>query len=270
VDGEGRIDLVALALRLGALRDAGQRAMVAVMVANNETGAINSIAAVAEVTRRHGAISLADAAQAIGRMPVSMSALGVDFLTLSAHKIGGPQGAGAVVTRSEDVMPRPLVTGGRQERGTRAGTENVAAIAGFAAASDAARRGLATAPPVWRAWRDRLLSDLSAATPDLVAFSVGADRLPQTVSVAVPGIAAETLVIGLDLEGISLSSGAACSSGKVGPSHVLAAMGVPLAVARGAVRVSFGWETTENDLDVFQSAWKRVVGRIRAAQGKAA
>ncbi|MCC6734606.1 MAG: cysteine desulfurase [Bauldia sp.] len=270
VDTEGRIDLVALALRLGTLRDAGQRAMVSVMLANNETGTINSVAAVTELARRHGAITHSDAAQAGGRIPVAVAALGADFLTLSAHKIGGPQGAGAIVARSEDIVPRPLVTGGRQERGARAGTENVAAIAGFAAAADAARRGLATVPPIWRGWRDRLLADLGAATPGLVAFSAAADRLPQTLAVAVPGIPAETLVIGLDLEGISLSSGAACSSGKVGPSHVLAAMGVPNSVARGAVRVSFGWETTENDLDMFQIAWKRVVGRIRAAQGKAA
>jgi cysteine desulfurase len=270
VDGEGRIDLAAFRARLTAATAAGQRALVSVMVANNETGTIQPVAAVVELARAHGAISHADGAQAVGRIPVTLDALGVDFLTFSSHKTGGPQGAGAIIARSEDLMPRPLVTGGRQERGARAGTENVAAIAGFGAAAAAARRDLDSRAPLWRSWRDQLLSQLMAATPGLVAFSVGGDRLPQTLSVAVPGIGAETLVIGLDLEGISLSSGAACSSGKVGPSHVLAAMGVPPALARGVIRISFGWETRENDLDIFQSAWKRVVGRIRAAQGKAA
>jgi cysteine desulfurase len=270
VDGEGRIDLAVLERRLGTLAAAGERALVSVMAANNETGTIQPVAAVAALARAHGAISHADAAQVVGRIPVSLDALGVDFLTCSSHKIGGPQGVGALVARSEDLMPRPLVTGGRQERGARAGTENVAAIAGFGAAVVATRREIDAAAQVWRGWRDGLLAALSAATPGLVAFSTAVDRLPQTLSLAVPGIGAETLVIGLDLEGVSLSSGAACSSGKVGPSHVLAAMGVPAATARGAVRISFGWETGENDLDMFQSAWKRVVGRIRAAQDRAA
>ncbi len=270
VDGEGRIDLAALEARLVSLTGARERALVSVMAANNETGTVQPVAAVAELARAHGAISHADAAQMAGRMPVSLDALGVDFLTFSSHKIGGPQGAGAIVARLEDLMPRPLVTGGRQERGARAGTENVAAIAGFGAAAVAASRERDSLAPVWQCWRDGLIAKLSVITPGLVAFSTGTDRLPQTLCVAVPGIGAETLVIGLDLEGVSLSSGAACSSGKVGPSHVLAAMGVPTALARGAVRVSFGWETRENDLDMFQSAWKRVVGRIRAAQGRAA
>ncbi|MCW5716706.1 MAG: cysteine desulfurase [Bauldia sp.] len=270
VDAEGRIDLAALKQRLVVLAAAGQRALVSVMAANNETGTIQPVAAVAGLARAQGAISHADAAQAIGRVPVSLESLGVDFLTFSSHKIGGPQGAGALVARSEDLMPRPLVTGGRQERGARAGTENVAAIAGFGAAALTAQREADSVAPLWGAWRDRLLASLSSDTPGLFCFSAGADRLPQTLSVAVPGIGAETLVIGLDLEGVSLSSGAACSSGKVGPSHVLAAMGVPASLARGAVRISFGWETTENDLDMFQSAWKRVVGRIRAAQERAA
>lgn len=270
VDGDGIVDLGALESRLAAAAAAGRRVLVSLMLANNETGTIQPVARVAELVRAHGGVSHSDAAQAVGRIPVSIDALGVDLLTFSSHKIGGPQGAGAIVARSEDLVPRPLVTGGRQERGARAGTENVAAIAGFGAAAIAAAHEIDSLAKTWRSWRDRLLADLSATTPGIVAFSGGADRLPQTLSVAVPGIGAETLVIGLDLEGVSLSSGAACSSGKVGPSHVLAAMGVPSSIARGAVRVSFGWETRENDLDMFQSAWKRVVGRIRAAQGRAA
>jgi cysteine desulfurase len=142
----------------------------------------------------------------------------------------------------------------------RAGTENGAAIVGFGAAAAAAGVDLASAD-LWRGWRDRLAREAAKAVP-VTVFSETADRLPQTLCLGVEGVSAETLVIGLDLEGVAVSSGAACSSGKVGPSHVLAAMGVSAKLARSAIRISFGWETGENDLDMFQSAWNRVVGRI--------
>lgn len=265
VDGEGRIDRDALRTRLAATGTSGKRAMVSVMLANNETGAIQPIAEIAEIARAAGAVMHCDAVQAAGRIPVAIKDFGVDFLTLSAHKIGGPQGAGAIVARSEAVAIAPLLKGGRQERGARAGTENVAAIAGFGAAATAAQQDLGSAAR-WTDWREGLTARLRA-TADVTVFSAGAERLPQTLCFGVAGMTAETLVIGLDLEGVAVSSGAACSSGKVGPSHVLAAMGVAPRLSRSAIRVSFGWETTENDLDNFQAAWNRVVGRIAAASG---
>ena len=170
--------------------------------------------------------------------------------------------------RSEDVAFAPLIFGGGQEYRRRAGTENVAAIAGFGAAVEAAGRELVNAAE-WRDWRDRLEAGVAEIAP-VTIFAEGADRLPQTLCFGVSEMSAETLVIGLDLEGVAISSGSACSSGKVGPSHVLAAMGVSPDVARSAIRVSFGWGTTEKDLDTFQSAFRRVVERVWASGGERA
>jgi cysteine desulfurase len=268
VDGEGRLRLDALRTRLAALNANGERALVSVMLANNETGAIQPVAEVAALAHGAGAVLHCDTVQGAGRVPVDIHGLGADFLTLSAHKIGGPQGAGAIVALSEAVTLLPLLKGGRQERGARAGTENVAAIAGFGAAAAAANRELASTAR-WAALRDRLAADLATNAP-VTVFSAGVDRLPQTLCFGVDGMTAETLVIGLDLEGVAVSSGAACSSGKVGPSHVLAAMGIAPRLSRSAIRVSFGWETSENDLNTFLAAWNRVVGRIAAASGERA
>jgi cysteine desulfurase len=263
VDDTGRIRLKALENALSTAAEAGESVLVSVMLANNETGTIQPVAEIAEIAHRHGALVHSDAAQAVGRIPVGIAALGVDFLTLSGHKIGGPQGTGAVVQRSEDVAFTPLITGGGQEHRRRAGTENVAAIAGFGEAATAALRDLAAAER-WQGWRDRLAGKVADWT-DVTIFSQGAERLPQTLCLGVSGMSAETLVIGLDLEGVAVSSGAACSSGKVGPSHVLAAMGVAPEAARSAIRVSFGWDTDETDLDRFESALRRVVERVWAA-----
>ncbi|MGD9739750.1 MAG: cysteine desulfurase family protein [Bauldia sp.] len=264
VDGEGRIDLAELAAKLRRAAAVQETVLVSVMAANNETGTLQPVARIAALAHEHGAAFHCDAAQAVGRVAVDINAIGADFLTFSSHKIGGPQGAGAIVAREEGTAPAPLILGGRQERGARAGTENVAAIVGFGAAAAEAAEDLATAPVRWRAFRGRVEAFV-AADPRVAILSEGADRLPQTVCLALRGVSAETLVIGLDLEGIAISSGAACSSGKVGPSHVLAAMGVAPELARSAIRLSFGWETDENDLDMFQSAWKRVTARIFAA-----
>lgn len=263
VDAEGRLRLDALEAALEAAADAGETALVSVMLANNETGAVQPVAEIAAIARRHGAFVHSDAAQAAGRLPIDIAALGVDFLTLSSHKIGGPQGAGAIVQRGEDVGFAPLVTGGGQEHRRRAGTENVAAIAGFGAAAAAALSDLAAAGR-WQRWRDRLAGSV-AAWAKCTIFSEGAERLPQTLCLGFAGMSAETLVIALDLEGVAVSSGSACSSGKVGPSHVLAAMGVAPALARSAIRVSFGWDTEETDLDRFETALRRVVERVWAA-----
>ena len=262
VAATGVVDLDALKQTLTRF----EHALVSVMLANNETGAVQPIRAVAELVHAAGGILHVDAVQGAGRMPVDMAALGADLLSLSSHKIGGPQGAGALIRRT-GLSPEPLIKGGGQERGFRAGTENVAAIAGFGAAAEAAANSLTTEPARVAALRDRLESELRSTTPDLVIFAAGIGRLPNTSLVAVPGTKAETALIAFDLKGIALSSGSACSSGKVQPSHVLAAMGVEPALARAALRISLGWETIETDLDLCLNAWKQVVSSLGKERG---
>jgi cysteine desulfurase len=242
---------------LTALAAEGKRALVSVMLANNETGTIQPVADMAAIARRHGALVHTDAIQAAGRIRIDMAALGADFLTLSAHKIGGPQGIGAIVLGGDLVSPAPLLTGGGQEKYSRGGTENVAAISGFGASAERALADLELAP-IWTAWRERIAA---SAGPAMV-LSEGAERLPQTLSLAADGVSAETLVIALDLEGVAISAGSACSSGKVAVSHVMKAMNVPESRARAAVRVSFGWETGEDDILKFTEVWGRVMERL--------
>jgi cysteine desulfurase len=265
VDGAGRLDLADLERRLAALSGEGKRALVSVMLANNETGTIQPVAAIAALARRFGALVHTDAIQAAGRIPVDIADLGVDLLTLSAHKLGGPQGAGALVLGGDLVSPMPLIVGGGQEKYSRAGTENVAAITGFGVAADLARADLARGEE-WAFWRDQIAE---AAAP-AVLLSGEAERLPQTLSVSVDGLAAETLVIALDLEGVSVSAGSACSSGKVGISHVMRAMNVPESQAKAAIRVSFGWDTTEADIRRFTEVWGRVMRRLAPGVTRAA
>lgn len=265
VDANGVIDRTALEAALSAASRAGEQVLVSVMLANNETGTIQPVAEVAALSRSFGALTHSDAIQAAGRIPVDIAALGVDLLTLSAHKIGGPQGAGAIVFGGDLVRPSPLIAGGGQEKRHRAGTENIAAIVGFGAAAEATEADIARAGE-WRRWRDRLEAECAPA----VVVGAGAERLPQTLSLAVEGFSAETLVIALDLEGFAVSAGSACSSGKVGASHVLKAMGMPESLARSAVRVSFGWETDENDLLKFTQAWRRVMERRAPSVTRAA
>lgn len=264
----GVVDVAAVkAMLLQADRDA-KRALVSVMLANNETGAIQPVADITRVAHEHGAIVHTDAVQAAGRIAVDIKTLGVDVLTLSAHKIGGPQGAGAIVRASEDWAFAPLATGGGQERRLRAGTENVAAIAGFGAVATAAVADLQRAT-TWAAWRDRLMT-LVGGGGKATVFSAEAPRLPQTLCFALPGLTAETALIALDLAGIAVSSGSACSSGKVSASHVLAAMGVPSALAKCAIRISLGWATTEADLDLFATAWRSVLDHVAPGEIQAA
>jgi cysteine desulfurase len=200
-------------------------------------------------------------------MECDIDVLRADVMSISSHKIGGPQGAGALIRRGDLHIADPLIRGGGQERGLRAGTENVAAIAGFAAAALAAKqadlRRLA-------ALRDHFEAGLRLATPQVVVFGAGARRLPNTSLFTVPGLKAETAVIAFDLNGIAVSSGSACSSGKVQTSHVLTAMGVEPALARGAVRVSLGWSTTEADVNALLSAWNKVVSSLLNKQANAA
>jgi cysteine desulfurase len=268
VDANGRVDLAALKQRLAGL--SGSKALVSVMLANNETGVIQPIEDVAALAHEAGCLLHVDAVQALGRIPVNINALAADLLTISAHKIGGPKGVGALIRREEGLHIEPLIRGG-QERGARGGTENVAGIAGFGAAASAVLAHLDEERSLMAALRDRLEAGLRTATPGVVIFGAAAGRLPNTTLFAVRGLKAETAVIAFDLEGVAVSSGAACSSGKVAPSHVLAAMGVPSDLARGGVRVSLGPTTTESDLERFQNAWIKAAGALtRGHQGIAA
>jgi cysteine desulfurase len=239
-------------------------ALLTLQLANNETGVLQPVADVADVAKRHGVAVHSDAVQAAGRVPVDVASLGVDYLTLSAHKLGGPQGTGALVIRGRSALS-PLLSGGGQERRRRAGTENVAAIAGFGAAADAARRELAQMAGVGRL-RARLESQLRSVTPEVVIIAERAARLPNTTDLALPGASAETLVMQFDLAGIAVSAGAACSSGKVGSSHVLAAMGLSAQLAGAAIRISLGHGSTEGDVARFLDTWSDLAAkRLRRA-----
>src|SRR6516162_9577364 len=249
VTAGGEIDLAARERRIAAREG---RALVSLMLANNETGVVQPISQAASVVHAGGGLLHVDAVQAVGRISCDIKVLGADLLTLSGHKIGAPKGGG-------------------QERNMRAGTENVAAIAGFGAAAAAARDGLAAEGARMAALRERLEAGLKAASPEVVIFGAAADRLPNTTLFAVPGMKAETAVIAFDLEGVAVSSGAACSSGKVQPSHVLSAMGVPPQLARAAVRVSLGPSTTESQIGRFIEAWIKVSGSlVKGSEGIAA
>ncbi len=260
VDLAGVVDLAALEARLASLAGEGiARPLVSVMLANNETGVIQPVAEAAEFVRAAGGLLHVDAVQAAGKMPCDIKALGADLMTLSAHKLGGPKGVGAVVKRHDLHLTDPLIRGGGQERGLRAGTENVAGIVGFGAAAAAARQTLAKDSIHMRALRDRLESGLTAVAPETVIFGAAVARLPNTSCFAVPGMKAETALIALDLDGVAGSSGSACSSGKVSASHVLAAMGVDSGLARGAIRISIGHSTAKEDVDRFLNAWNGLV-----------
>jgi cysteine desulfurase len=255
VDAHGRVDLAALADTLAKI----SRPLVSIMLANNETGVVQPIAQAAAIVHAAGGLLHVDAVQAAGRIACDINALGADLLTLSAHKIGGPKGVGALIRAREDIhFPDPLIRGGGQERGLRAGTENVAGIAAFGAAAAAVRRQGAAEADHMRALSDKLETGLTAVAPGVVIFGAAAERLPNTTLFAAEGMKAETAVISFDLEGIAVSSGAACSSGKVQPSHVLAAMGVSPALTRGAVRLSLGWATTATDIERFLGAWRKL------------
>jgi cysteine desulfurase len=260
VGADGLVDIAALKKLLAS--DA-RPALVAVMLANNETGAIQPIGKVAACVREAGGLLLVDGAQAIGRMGVDIADLDASYLVLSSHKAGGPQGAGALVL----APGAPFATtrrGGGQERGRRPGTENVPAIAGFAAAVECAVRDLDSEAVRLAALRDRFERGLPG---DAVIFAKDAPRLPNTSLFALPGMSAETAVIALDLDGLCVSSGAACSSGKVRPSRVLSAMGVAVDVSKRALRVSFGWSSREADVDAALAAIGKVFVRRRALEG---
>jgi cysteine desulfurase len=238
-------------------------ALVSVMLANNETGVVQPVAAIGAIARARGALFHCDAVQAAGKITLDARTIGADFVTLSAHKLGGPPGIGALVVTGELELT-PLLHGGGQERGRRAGTENLVGIAGFAAAAVAAMEEIAVYDRV-RALRDALEAGLAAIAPDAVVLGAMAPRLPNTAAIAMPGVAAETQVIALDLDGVMVSAGAACSSGKVGPSHVLEAMGVGPDLVGSTIRVSLGWDSSEADVAHFLRAWTRLYRRCRGS-----
>ena len=269
---DGHIDLAALQAGLTAAKAAGGRPLVSLMLANTETGVVQPVGEAARLVHDAGGLLHVDAVQAAGKMPCLISMLGADLLTISGHKIGGPKGTGALIRRDAALhIADPLIRGGGQERGARAGTENVVGIAGFGAAAAAAQTDLARAGDHMRGLRDRLEAGLKACRPDTVVFGAQVARLPNTTLFAVPGMRAETAVIAFDLEGIAVSAGAACSSGKVQASHVLGAMGVSPDLARGAVRLSLGPASTEADIDRCLGAWIKVSGALlKKAEGLAA
>lgn len=269
VDGDGLIDLGWLKNRLS--RDKAP-VLVSAMAANNETGVVQPISEVANLVHEAGGVLHVDAVQAAGRISLDINALNADFMTISAHKIGGPKGVGALIRGVSDLhLVAPLITGGGQERGQRAGTENVAGIAGFGAAATASRDAFAAENAHVRALRDRLEAGLRTHTPDVIIFGASAPRLPNTTLFALPGIKAETAVIAFDLDGVAISSGAACSSGKVQPSAVLQAMGVEEGLTRSGLRVSLGWDTTEADIEMFLTAWLKVSRSLhKGSRGQAA
>jgi cysteine desulfurase len=255
VTGDGVVDLVALAKAL----ESSERPLVSIMLANNETGVIQPIAQIADIVHAASGVLHVDAVQGAGRIDCNVATLGADLVSLSSHKLGGPQGAGALISRGDIHIAEPLIKGGGQERGQRAGTENVAAIAGFGAACTAAKN---TETERTELLRDRLEEGIAAATPGAVIFGKSAPRLPNTTLFAVPGLKAETAIIAFDLNGIAVSSGSACSSGKVQASTVLTAMGVDPAMTRSAVRASLGWSTSEAEVDQFLKTWKTLTGSL--------
>jgi len=259
----GVADLDGIREALAASAEASERTLLTLMMANNETGVIQPVAQAAALAREHGVMVHTDAVQAPGRIPVDFAAMGVDTLSVSAHKLGGPRGVGALVLRDGVELPA-LIKGGGQERRRRGGTENVSGIAGFGAAAAVAANEKDAARRIAKL-RDRLENGVKRATPAAVIIGSDAPRLINTAYIAVPGKLAETLIIKLDLEGIAVSAGAACSSGKVGSSHVLKAMNLGPEITGSAVRVSLGPQTQDDDIAAFLAAWEKVAGSAALA-----
>lgn len=256
VDPNGIVDLGQLQEMLVGQ---DEQAIISVMYANNETGVIQPISAIVSLAQEHGALVHCDAIQAAGKLPISMRELGVDLLTLSAHKIGGPQGVGALVVR-DGLDPEPLLRGGGQERRRRAGTENLAGIAGFGEAASLAVHGLSNTTGI-AALRDQMEQGLADAAPDAIFHGAKVARLANTSCVGLPGLTGEIQVMKLDLAGVAVSAGSACSSGKVTPSHVLLAMGADDETAKSAIRVSLGAATRPEEIDRFIDVWSNMAAR---------
>lgn len=263
LEADGRVDLAILEQRLAA---APRPALLSLMLANNETGVVQPLTDAVGLARAAGVPVHCDAVQAAGKLALDVADLGVQLLSLSAHKIGGPAGVGALVV-GEEAPLEPLLRGGGQERRRRAGTENLPGIAGFAAAACEAAGELSEFAKLAQL-RDRIEAEILAIAPTARVFGAEAPRLANTTCVAMPGVRAETQVMALDLAGVAVSAGAACSSGKVAPSHVLKAMGVEDAFADGAIRVSLGWASEAEDVDRFLTAWAELYRTTRGQAGR--
>lgn len=267
VTSDGLADLSDLARRLAELAHGdGAPLLVSVMAANNETGVVQPVREIARMVHAAGGLLHVDAVQVAGRIPFDINSVEADLLSISSHKLGGPMGVGAVVRRAaaQGVLD-PQMKGGGQERGARAGTENVAGIAGFGAAAAAARDDLVSGAARMRVLRDRLEAGLKQGPVTIFGEAVG--RLPNTTLFAASGIKAETALISLDLAGFAVSSGSACSSGKVTASHVLTAMAIAPDLVSGAIRVSLGPTTTENEVDLFLEAWRKLAAGLSRDKG---
>jgi cysteine desulfurase len=264
VHAKGVVDLTALEAMLAGHDASLGLPMVALMLANNETGVIQPVAEAAKLAHAAGGILVVDAVQAFGRIPLDIQALDADFLVVSSHKIGGPKGAGALVSRGEAMMPVALIHGGGQEKGHRSGTENAAAVAGFGTAANAAVAGLEERSAKIRAARDLLEREMRLVAPELVIHGEQSERLPNTSFFSLEGLKSETGQIAFDIDGVALSAGSACTSGKVGESHVLKAMG--LDPRMGALRISIGSSTTDQDIERTLAAFAKIAGRLKNAR----
>ena len=258
VTKDGTVDLAGLE---NLLKDK-KTALVSTMFINNETGIIQPIKEISDLTHKHGALLHVDGVQAAGRININAPMLGIDFLTLSAHKLGGPQGIGALCMGLCGITPT-LLHGGGQEKSARAGTENVAAIAGFGTAASLAINALEENQTHLSALQTHLENQLSKST-HVKIYGQNQNRAANTTLISIPGLSSETLLMNFDLEGIAISNGSACSSGKVEPSHVLKAMGENNKAASGALRISTGWNTTQTDIDIFLTTWKKIYTRMES------
>jgi cysteine desulfurase len=259
VTSDGIVDLAALKSMLDAHDKASGLPMVAIMLANNETGVLQPAAEARRIVQDHGGLLVVDAVQAAGRVPIDINEIGADFLIVSSHKIGGPKGAGALISRGEILMPKPLIHGGGQEKGHRSGTENSLAVIGFGAAAAAAVAEFQPRNDAVLALRDRLEAGMRKAAPDVIIHGADQSRVPNTSFFTLPGLKAETGQIAFDLEGVALSAGSACSAGKVGESHVLVAMGRDPHL--GALRISLGFATEDDNIDRALVAFAKIAAR---------
>ena len=270
VDADGLLRHDVLEARLSVLAGEGVTPLVSAQAANNETGVVQSMARVAALTCQHGALLHSDAVQAAGRISVARNIFSADALTLSGHKLGAPKGVGAVVLGEGATLEPAFLRGGGQEARLRAGTQNVPGIIGFGVAAELALAAMPAEAVRLAGLRDAIEAGVRARAPDAVVFGTEAARLPNTSCFAVPGLRAETALIALDLDGVAVSSGAACASGKVSRSGVLAAMGVDPTLSAGALRVSLGWNSRQEDGERFLAAFDRLVSSLYKRRERAA
>ncbi len=267
VDSDGVLRLEEIEAALAGLENAGGLGLFAFQMVNNETGVVQPVAQIEKLIGPTRHLLLVDAVQAFGKLELDFAARAADMMAVSAHKIGGPAGAGALMMKPHCDEVR-LIPGGGQELGRRGGTESLLAVAGFGAAAQGFKKVYKAAEI--KSLGDRIEAEVLKLAPDATIFGRKAGRIGNTVNFAVPGLSAAVAMMALDLDGVAISSGSACSSGKVGKSHVLAAMGVAPELAKGALRVSLGWNSNENDVAAFAAAFARVLTRRRARNKEAA